>query len=737
MPLDHRHINKHTHNSRKKLIVIAVAATGTGVIMGLAALVFYLQILRDLPSPQKLEDFQSTALSSHIYDRNGILLYKIYRDENRTYVRLDELPKHVYQASISIEDKDFYSHGGVSIVSGILRAIKDTYINRRGLQGGSTITQQLVKKTLLSDERTITRKMKELILAIEVERRFDKNKILEMYMNQIPYGGSAYGIEEASNMYFGTSAAFLDASQSALLAGLPQAPSRYSPYANPDLAVARRNEVLKQMFEQKYIDKATYDKARKSELVVRPLKHEIKAPHFVFYVRNILEQEFGKEVVERGGLEVHTTLDYHIQQEAEKIVKEELDKVKRLNVGNGAALVTRPVTGEILAMVGSSDYFASPSGTFNVTTALRQPGSAIKPINYAIALDRKLITPASVLIDAHTCFPSPGKPYCPKNYQGGFSGPMQIRFALGNSNNVIAVKTLALNTVDHFIASSSAFLISSFSKDPSRYGLSLTLGGGEVTMIEMAQAFSVLSNRGKPKRLRSILKVMSPQNKVLYEFKDPNFVASVGAQLKMPNYVAMPDKQAISEEAAFLVSHILLDNNARAGAFGTNSLLRIPRHEAVSVKTGTTNDLRDNWTIGYTPNFLVAVWVGNNDNSPMNQFLTSGVTGAAPIWNRIMTHVLKDQPDLWPVKPEGIIGKTVCFDGRLRDGDGGDCGGQEGRFEYFINGTENIRTAFVEKQFIWVGPDDKQTKEGVEGAQLVEKDVIRDQWSTWCITCTQ
>lgn len=739
-PSSHDHPpHHHTHLVRNSHRIYFLIALISFVFLGLFVFVWgsYTFILKDLPSPEKLRNFQSTPLSSHIYDRNGKLLYEVFEDQNRTAIKIKDIPKYVGQAAIAIEDKDFYKHSGVSFLSGVLRAARDTYIRKQGLQGGSTITQQLVKQALLTSERTVTRKVKEIILAIAVERKFHKDEILEMYLNQIPYGGASYGIEEAANSYFDKGAKDLTLSEAALLAGLPQAPSRYSPYANPEVATSRRNEVLKKMLEQKYITDVQYAKASQEPLKVKPPHTSIKAPHFVFYVKNILDDEFGDELIGRGGLNIYTTLDLSIQEEAEKVIVEELEKVKNLNVGNAAALVTRPVTGEILAMVGSADYFASPSGSFNVVTAdNRQPGSSIKPINYAIALDRKLITAASVLLDVETCFNAStgNRSYCPHNYEGGYGGPTQIRYALGNSNNIIAVKVMGLNTVDAFIASSSAFLIDVFQKDPSRYGLSLTLGGGELPMYELAQAYSAFPNRGKPRKVQSILKITDPQGKVLYQFEDPNFVKDVTKPLEMPNYLAMGGKRAISEDTAYLISDILLDNNARTKAFGPSSELVVKDHPAVSVKTGTTDEKRDNWTIGYTPNFLTAVWVGNNDNTPMNPYLASGVTGAAPIWNKIMTRVLKGQPNLVPIKPANIVARQVCFDGRLKGGDGGDCG--DARYEHFINGTEGIRTTTTERGQVWVNKDtDKQAKQGEENTEQREKTIMKDAFSTYCVDC--
>ena len=699
-------------------------------------LLVYWFIFYKLPSPNSLKDYKAIPLSTHILDRNGKLIYEIYRDQKRTPVKLKNLPPYIAQATIATEDKDFYRHGGVSIVGGILRALKDMFF-KKNLQGGSTITQQLVKSALLSPERTIRRKLREIILALWTENVFTKDEIMELYLNQVPYGGAAYGIEEAAQRYFEKPSNKLTLEEAAFLAGLPQAPSLYSPYSNPKLALERRNIVLKAMLDQKYIDKKTYENSKSKQLVVKPLRQEIKAPHFVFYVKSFLEDQYKIQEVEQAGFKVTTTLDLDIQEQTEKILKEELDKVKNLDVSNGAALVTRPPTGEVLAMVGSVDYFATASGAFNVTTALRQPGSSIKPINYAIGIERKLVTPATIFLDTQTCFTAPGKPtaYCPVNYDGQFHGPVQLRFALGNSYNIPAVKMLAINGVENFIASASAFTYTSF-KDSKNYGLSLTLGGGEVRMTEHAQAFSALANRGVPRKLNPILKIEDKFGKKIYEFKDVNIVKDVKKPVKSPNFFAIPGKKVISQETAYLISHILLDNNARSAMFGESSYLIIP-NRAVSVKTGTTDDKKDNWTIGYTPNFLTSVWVGNNDGTPMNPYLTSGVTGAAPIWNKIMTYVLKNQPDLWPLKPENIVGQLVCSDtgqptAKKEDGTT-DC---SARFEYVIKGAEDKQILQTKRETIPVFKDsDKQAKASDQNTEMKEKTVLTDGFSTYCVDC--
>jgi len=614
-----------------------------------------------LPSPSTIGKV-NFPLSTHLYDRNGKLLYKIYREENRTPIKLKDLPPFVYQATIAIEDKDFYKHKGVSLLA-VLRAVRETFL-KKNLQGGSTITQQLVKVSLLTPERTWKRKIKEIILALWTEKIYNKDQILEMYLNQVSYGGSAYGIEEAAKIYFGKSAKDLNLDESALLAGLPQAPSVYSPYINPNLAKKRRNEVLEAMYRQGYIKKETKIKLQDKDINVLPPKTLVKAPHFVFYVKSNLEEQLGTSMVEEGGLRVITTLDLSIQEEVEKVLKEEIEKLSHLNVGNAAVLVTRPQTGEILAMVGSIDYFSQPYGAYNVVLALRQPGSAIKPILYALALQRGY-TAATILDDSPVVFQIPGsEPYRPVNYDNRFHGKVPFRYSLANSYNVTAVKVLAILGVDSFIDFAKRMGISTW-KDRSSYGLALSLGGGEVTMIDMAKAFGVLANLGEQVDINYYLKIKNNFEETISETKISKF-------------------NRLNPGIAYIISDILSDNFARTWAFGLDSFLEIKGYK-VAVKTGTTNDKRDNWTVGYTPEFLVVVWVGNNDNSPMNPYLTSGITGAAPIWNRIMSFLLKNYgSNIWYEKPENVVEKVCYF----------------GRKEYFIKGTEDK----VNCQFSFITP---------------------------------
>ncbi len=692
---------------------------------------FYLFILKDLPSPARLGRYD-IPLATKIYDRNGKLLFDIFAEQNRTPVPLDEIPLRVRQATVAIEDKDFYKHQGVNPIGGVLRAATAT-ITKRKLQGGSTITQQLVKSALLSPERTLTRKVKEVILAIIVEVLYSKNKILELYLNQVPYGGTAWGIETAAEKYFGKSTKDLTLAEAALLAGLPQAPTLYSPFgAHPELSKNRQAEVLRRMVEDRFITQEQADQAFAEELRFKK-ETGIKAPHFVMYVKELLVQKYGQNLVERGGLKVTTTLDLDIQEYAQATVAAEIAKLSGLRVTNGATLVTKPATGEILAMVGSTDYFATPSGSFNVTTATRQPGSAIKPINYAIALEKRIATPATMFLDVPSCFANIDKPpYCPKNYDGKFHGPVQLRLALGNSYNIPAVKMLYLNTVADMVASASAFGLDTIT-DSTRYGLSLTLGGGEVRMTDMAEAFSVFANAGVRKDLVAILKVVDKNGRVLEEYKDPN------REREIPSQLLLTGRRVLSTETAFLISHILADNNARQDAFGPSSTLVIPG-QTVSVKTGTTDDLRDNWTIGFTPQFLTAVWVGNNDNTPMNQALVSGVTGAAPIWNKVMRKILEAAPNIEPKKPDGIVGAHICTPSGLYppnpDAPEGEDRGCPTRFEYFIKGTvptqrEQLRqTVAIDRT-----TGDLAASGQVENVEIEDHAILDDGTMRWCLDC--
>jgi 1A family penicillin-binding protein len=620
--------------------------------VGIVILVGFLGygLFKDMPNPKKLSSGEYSE-SSQIMDRNGKILYEIYADKNRTSVVLANIPDKMIKATLAIEDNNFYNHSGFDI-KGIIRGLFRTVFQGR-LQGGSTLTQQLVKNALLTPERTWKRKIKEAVLTITTEILYSKNQILEMYFNQTPYGGTMWGVESAARGIFNKDVKDLSLAEAALIAGLPASPTRYSPFAHPDAAKSRQEMVLKRMEELKYITPAEHIAAKNEKLIYNLSKNSISAPHFVFYVKEKLIEKYGIQKVTEGGLKVWTTLDLDTQNYAQEQIAIEIEKLKKQRVSNGAALVTDNKSGQILAMVGSKDYFDTEiDGKYNVTTALRQPGSSIKPLNYAVGIEMGKATAASIFDDDPTCFKVEGqKSYCPTNYGGAYHGIQSLRNSLGNSLNIPAVKMLSLNTVKDFVASASAMGISTF-KNSSDYGLSLTLGGGEVYMTDMATAFGVFANMGIKQDLVSILKVTDKKGKILEEYK----------------YV--PGIRVLSPETSYIIANILSDDGARSMVFGSGSMLNIKKHPEVAVKTGTTNDMRDNWTIGFTPDNVVAVWVGNNDNTRMGG-LVSGTTGAAPIWNRIMSKVLENKTVHNFTRPSGVLTMNVCnLTGQLQP-DGG------------------------------------------------------------------
>ena len=624
---------------------------------------------KDLPQPDKV--VRREGFSTKIYDRNGELLYDIYQGQKRTPVDLSEIPQHLRNATIAVEDKNFYKHEGFDL-TGIFRALYNIIVHHR-LQGGSTLTQQLVKNVLLTSQRTLTRKLKEFILAVQIEHRYSKDQILQMYLNEAPYGGAAWGVEAAAETYFGKKVKELNLVESAILAGLPQRPSVYSPFSdNPKAYVGRTQQVLRRMREDGYItseqEKEALSQLEKVEFASQGAS--FKAPHFVMYVKKQLEDRYGQQMVEQGGLRVTTTLDLKIQEEAQKAVSEEIKKVEPLHITNGAAIVLDPQSGEILAMVGSKDYNdPNYDGKVNVVLSLRQPGSAIKPVTYLTAL-KKGYTASTLLMDTPTTFPGgSGQPdYQPVNYDGKFHGPLQVRYALGNSINIPAVKMLAMVGIKEMLSTAYEMGISTLEPtvdNLKRFGLSVTLGGGEVRLLELANAYNAFANGGLRVEPVAILKVTDKDGRVLEERKK------------------ISGKRVITPEQAFIISHILADNSARLITFGERSALVIPGR-TVAVKTGTTNDKRDNWTIGWTPQIMVGVWVGNNDNSPMKE-VSSGISGAAPIWHRIISAALADKPNVGFDVPEGVVTAEVDQVSGFRAHDG-----YPSRVEYFIKGTEPI-----------------------------------------------
>ncbi|MDD4106608.1 MAG: PBP1A family penicillin-binding protein [Candidatus Shapirobacteria bacterium] len=643
-------VNKRKIKIKKRWWLLLVA------LIGLFMATIY--IIFNIPNPSKLDKGEYPQ-SSQVMDRNGKLLYEIYADKRRVVVGLDQVPKNLINATLAIEDANFYKHNGFDI-KGLIRGLYRTLVKKR-LQGGSTLTQQLVKNALLTPERTISRKIKEAILTIATEIMYSKDKILEMYLNQTPYGGTLWGVQAAAMGIFNKNISDLTLAESALIAGLPASPTKYSPFSYPETAKNRQIMVLNRMLELKFIDQQQYDLAKNEELNYYINKTGIEAPHFVFYVKELLAEKYGIQKLTEGGLKITTSLNLDIQKMAQASVSAELEKLKKYKVSNGSSLITDPKSGQILAMVGSVDYFSNEiDGKYNVTTALRQPGSSIKPLNYAVAIETGKITAASVVDDNPTCFGQINqKNYCPTNYGGAYHGLQNIRTSLANSFNIAAVKVLKLNSLETFVASASAMGISSF-QNPSDYGLSLTLGGGEVTMADMNVAYGVLANMGIRQDLTPILKIVDKNGQILEEYKENS------------------GSRVMSRETGFIIQQILSDDGARSMVFGRGSMLNIKGHPEVAVKTGTTNDMRDNWTIGYTPDYVVTTWVGNNDNSKMGG-LVSGTTGAAPIWNKIMTQLLLDKEVKTPVRPAGIVGMYVCNLTGMAVPDGG-C---ESHYEYF------------------------------------------------------
>ncbi|OGD10619.1 hypothetical protein A2397_06070 [Candidatus Amesbacteria bacterium RIFOXYB1_FULL_44_23] len=648
----------------KNMVWVLWAVLGSIAVGVVVLLIIFAYFAKDLPSPDKI--VRREGFSTKIFDRKGELLYDVFSDQRRTPVEWAAIPDSLKKATVAVEDKSFYTHAGVDPLTPF-RIVYNIIFKRRVI-GGSSLTQQLVKNVLLTDERTITRKLKEFILALQVESKYSKDQILQMYLNEVPYGGTAWGVGEAATQYFQKSVSDLTLPEAIILAGLPQSPSRYSPFTGT-LYVERAKEVAKRMREDGYIT-ADEEKTITATLSAVPIATQsgtLKAPHFVFWIKQQLEGKYGEKVVEQGGLRVTTSLDLEIQEKAQQIVTDQVAKVKHLNINNGAAVVLDVKTGEVLAMVGSKNW-GDPDydGKYNVVTALRQPGSAIKPVVYATAL-RKGYTASSLLMDTKTSFPGGDKPeYVPENYDGKFRGPVLVREALGNSLNVPAVKMVSLVGIKDMLT--LAYEMGFGSLEPTaellkRVGLSIALGGGEVRLLDMASAYSGFANGGLRVDPVGILKVTDINGNTLEEWKETK------------------GRQVLTAGEAFIVSSILSDPEARKITFGVRSQLEVPG-KTVAVKTGTTNDKRDNWTIGWTPSTIVGVWVGNNDNSAMKQ-VASGVTGASPIWRQITDVVLKGKSDEKFNVPSEIM--TVDVDKisgyRVHDG-------FEAKNEFFIKGTE-------------------------------------------------
>ena len=653
-------------DKRKLQKYIIYGAIGLIAFLFLSFMVVFAWFSRDLPSPGKLAQGDQTA--TIFYDRDGKVLFQMYKDKNRLPIAFKDIAGTLKKGTISIEDKDFYKHGAISN-TGILRSLILLILRQKISGGGSTITQQLIKNVLLDSQQTTTRKVKEIILSYAAEEKYTKDQILEMYLNEAPYGGSFYGVGSAAKGYFGKSPNQLSLLESAFIAGLPQSPTVYSPFIGVKNAwKGRTKNVLRRMREDRYItpDQEKKALAQMNSLTFSKSRMSINAPHFVFYVKELIEKEYGAKILDQG-LKIKTSLSLDVQQKAEKIVKEEIDGIKKFKVGNGAVVVLDSQSDEVLGMVGSYDYNDSEYGNFNSAIAKRQPGSAIKPITYALALE-KGYTAATTLMDVKTVFPVKDQPdYVPVNYDGKFRGPVQLRFALANSYNIPAVKLVSMIGISDFLERADLMGLHTLAptqENLNRFGLSITLGGGEVTLLDLSNAFAVFARGGVRKEPVAILEIKDHNGKIIFK-------ARPSAETKV-----------LSREIAFIISHILSDNNARSDAFGLNSYLNIPG-KTVAVKTGTTNDKKDNWAVGFTKGITVGVWVGNNDNTVMDPRVTSGSTGASPIWYTLMGQLLKKYSDGIIDKPDKVKALQIdpLFGGLPKDG-------SKTRSEYFIEGTE-------------------------------------------------
>jgi len=571
--------------------------------------------LSDLSRPK----FPETSV---IYDRTGEkVLYEIHGEENRKFLSHEEIPEVMRIATISAEDKEFYNHFGIDPMS-IIRAMK-TNIERNGIvQGGSTVTQQLARNVFLTREKTLWRKYIEALIAIKIERNFTKDEILDLYLNEVPYGSNAYGVGSAAETFFGKEAKDLTLSEAVFLASLPKAPTYYSPYGNNTSMLRNRyQETLGNVEKLDLASKDEIESARKNDILseIVPFSEPIVAPHFVFYVIENLEEQYGREFLEKGGLRVTTTIDMDLQAAAEKSVKEGVARNLSRGASNAALVAIDPKTGEVLAMVGSKDYFDTAlDGQVNVTTRERQPGSSFKPIVYATAFERGY-QPESLVADVPTDFgpDGGGRDYIPRNYDGKFHGVLPMRKTLAMSLNIPAIKTLRAVGIDNAISMAHRLGITTIN-DNDRYGLSLAIGGAEVRPIDLTAAFSVFANDGMRNKAHGIREILDKEND-RYVFKDTKM-------------------EVLDPQVARKINSVLSDNDARSAIFGPRSPLYIPGRK-VAAKTGTTQEFRDAWTVGYTPSIAVGVWAGNNNSNPMKSG-SDGVFVAAPIWRSFMDQAL-------------------------------------------------------------------------------------------------
>jgi len=622
---------------RRKKFIKKLLLLGLGAGFVLAGLFLFWISTFKIPDLETFEE-RKVQQSTKIYDRTGeVLLYDLHENIKRSVIPFDEISRNIKNATVAIEDTEFYDHVGVRPLA-TFRAVFIQPLRGLGVQGGSTITQQVVKNSILTSEQKISRKLKEWVLSLRLEQEKTKEEILALYLNEVPYGGSVYGIEEASQSFFNKSSKDITIAESAYLAALPQAPTFYSPYGNNRGSLdERKNLVLSRMLEEGFITQGEYDKALTEEVVFQPRGDlGIKAPHFVFFVIEQLEEEYGKRALEEEGFKVITSLDYELQQKAEEIVKKFAQENKeKFDAENAGLVAIDPKTGEILVMVGSRDYFDEEiEGNFNITIAHRQPGSAFKPFVYATAF-KEGYTPETTVFDLETQFSTAcdleGNPlrgsdieecYTPGNYDNVFRGPVSLRNALAQSINIPAIKTLYLSGLQESLRTAEDMGIESLT-DINRYGLTLVLGGGEVSLLDITSAYSVFANEGKRNPYTAVLEIEDRNSNIIKEYKESPVTV-------------------LPENVALTISDILSDNGARAPAFGERSFLYFPGRD-VAVKTGTTNDYRDAWIIGYTPQIAVGAWAGNNDNRSMDKKVAGFII--APLWNAFMNEVFENLPN--------------------------------------------------------------------------------------------
>lgn len=618
-----------TREGRRKL------GTAALIVLGLMVGLFG-WYAKDLPTPNKINS-RFAAQTTQIFDRNGKILYEMHGDKNRILVEFNEIPEQIKQATVAVEDKNFYKHKGFSGTRIVGSAITNILSGSKAA-GGSTITQQFVKNALLSPEKTYTRKVKELILSIEIEQMYKKDDILKMYLNEIPYGSNAYGVKVAAKTYFNKDLKDITLEEAAVLAALPQAPTYYSPFGqHKDALLNRKDIVLTLMADQGYITKEQAAEAKKKEIVFSNNPYgSITAPHFVMYIKEKLVEKYGEKMANEGGLKVYTTLDLDKQKAAEEAIAKNEDKFLRYGASNASLVSLDPKTGQILAMVGSRDFFNQDiDGNVNVAISERQPGSSFKPFAYATAWKGNW-GPGSTIYDFKTDF---GGGYIPSNYDGKDHGIQSMRTALDGSLNIPAVKSLYIGGMDETLKTAHDMGITTLN-NPQDYGLSLVLGAGEVKPIDMASAYSVFANNGIRQDQNWYVKIEDPNGKTLDEYKEK------------------PGKQVLDPQIAYLMSNTLSDNNARTYIFGSRNSLTLP-DRPVGAKTGTTNDYKDAWTVGFTPNIATAVWVGNADGTKMKKGADGSVV-AAPIWQSYMIAATKSLPKEEFKKPAGI--KTVTLD---------------------------------------------------------------------------